>query len=140
MQYLKDISLAYLLNSGDAPKNEYGSETLKEAAAGLGIYIGSGFKYQPVHENDTQYQEVLLREYDLVTPGNACKMNSIAKSATSFDFSQCDYLLNFAETNSLAFRGHNTCWANTGKNHYQPAFIRDETDPEKIEAFLKTFI
>lgn len=40
----------------------------------------------------------------------------------------------------MHFRGHTTCWANTGKNHYQPSFIRDETDPVKIENFLKTFI
>lgn len=67
-------------------------------------------------------------------------MNSIAKSSTNFNYDGCDKLLQFAEENKMAFRGHNTCWANVGKPHYQPAFIRDETDPAKIEAFLKNFI
>ena len=40
----------------------------------------------------------------------------------------------------MAFRGHTAVWANTGKNHLQPAFIRDETDPVVIENFLKSHI
>lgn len=40
----------------------------------------------------------------------------------------------------MAFRGHTAVWANTGKNHYQPAFIRDETDLDKIEGFLRSHI
>ena len=40
----------------------------------------------------------------------------------------------------MAFRGHTACWANTGKNHYQPSFIRDETDPVVIENFLEKHV
>lgn len=40
----------------------------------------------------------------------------------------------------MMFRGHNTCWANTGQPYYQPDFIKNETDPAKIEAFLKNYI
>lgn len=67
-------------------------------------------------------------------------MNSIAKSESNFDYTQCDYLHNFAKDGGMAFRGHNTCWANVGQPYYQPDFIRNESDPAKIESFLKKFI
>ena len=67
-------------------------------------------------------------------------MNKIARSETRYVFDECDYVLKFAEDNKMQFRGHVAVWANTGKQTYQPAFIRDETDPVKIESFLKSHI
>lgn len=67
-------------------------------------------------------------------------MNSIAKSLTNYQFENCDTIYNMAMDNNMAFRGHTTCWANTGKTYYQPSFIRDETDPVIIESFLKSHI
>ena len=40
----------------------------------------------------------------------------------------------------MHFRGHATIWGNVGSTHYTPQFIQDETDPVKIEAFMKNYI
>jgi len=80
------------------------------------------------------------KEYDLTTAGNACKMNTIAKSLTEFDFSKCQIMVDYAKDHQMAFRGHNTCWANTGKPHYQPKFIIDETNSTIISNFLENYI
>jgi len=47
---------------------------------------------------------------------------------------------NYADENNMAFRGHTAMWANVGSSHYYPDFIGNETDPEKIEKFLKNYI
>ena len=40
----------------------------------------------------------------------------------------------------MAFRGHTAIWANVGSTHVIPAFIDNETDPKKVEKFMKNYI
>lgn len=103
--------------------------------------MGAAIGY-PHANQDQQYVQVAKKEYDLVTAENVCKMNSIAfgSNPEQFRYQGCDYIYNFAKDGNMAFRGHNTCWANVGQPYYQPEFIRNENDPAKIEAFLKSFI
>ena len=79
---LKMLTLYYLLNS-----QEVQGQTLKSAADGLGIYMGTAVRVSAW--DDAQYLTTVNQEYDLITAENACKMNHIAKSIgweTWFDF------------------------------------------------------
>ena len=91
--------------------------TLKDAAKGLGVYIGSEVGV-PYETTDGKYSYMSHEQYNLITAGNACKMNTIATSADTFDFSKCQVLIDYAKKYNLAFRGHNTCWANVGHDWY----------------------
>jgi len=64
---------------------------------------------------------VAIKEFDLVTAVSTCKMKPIAKSWTDFDYSGCDLVMDFAQKNNMAFRGHNTLWA---KDPFYPDFVK----------------
>ena len=51
-----------------------------------------------------------MRRYSLTTAENGCKWTSIRPDQDTFDFDRCDAVAAFAESNDLAFRGHNLCW------------------------------
>lgn len=40
----------------------------------------------------------------------------------------------------MKFRGHVLLWANEGKRHYQPKFIRESNDATKIANFMEEYI
>merc|ERR1712032_257826 len=110
--------MAYLLRSQD--NDDVG---LKEAAKGLGIYVGSAINYWHISGNkvDQAYIDVAKKEYDLLTAVSTCKMKPIAKNWTDFDYTGCDEIMKFAEENDMAFRGHNTLWA---RDPMYPDFVK----------------
>ena len=135
MNTVKDFVLSYLISSKD-------TMTLREAAQATGLHVGAAIGY-PHATRDQAYAKMATAEYSLLTAENACKMNSIARTAAdpaTYDFTDCDYLYTFAKDGDMVFRGHNTCWANVGQPYYQPDFIRNETDSTKIEKFLNDYI
>lgn len=64
------------------------AKTLKEAADGLGIYMGTAMTVQAM--DDQTYMSIIPQEFDLITAENSCKMSLIIKSLgdlnTWFDF------------------------------------------------------
>ena len=154
--------LVYSLLSSDQ-EAVASAKTLKEAANGLGIYMGTAMTIQGWE--DSQYTETIIQEFDLITAENSCKMSTIVDTlddiGTWLDFKfywnslflqnifydnlyyhygDCSRLFQFAKSFNLHFRGHATIWGNVGSTHYTPQFIQDETDPAKIEAFMKNYI
>ena len=137
--------------------------TLKEAANGLGIYVGTAMTIKAW--DDQTYMSIIPQEFDLITAENSCKMSLIINSLGDimtwfdwnfywetltgkaeyydwimYDYQACDKLFDFAKKNKMHFRGHAAIWGNVGSTHYTPQFIQDETDPAKIEAFMKNYI
>ena len=47
--------------------------TIREAASGTGIYVGTALNYE-YHLNDTDYCDEAGHEFSLITAENACKM------------------------------------------------------------------
>jgi endo-1,4-beta-xylanase len=90
--------------------------------------------------NDAAYAQKAGEEYDLLTAGNECKTNYIARDWKTVDFTKCESMLSYANSKNMTFRGHVLLWANVGETFYQPAFIRNETDAKKIENFMKLYI
>ena len=87
------------------------STTLREAANGTGVYMGAALNYYHL-DKDAPYADLAKQEYSLATPENACKMYTIAKSASENDYSQCLSVKQFAvEQAKMAFRAHNLIWA-----------------------------
>lgn len=87
--------------------------------------------------SDPEYAEIALREYNLFTPEYSCKATKIASAFQKYDYRDCDDMFDFAQKKGMAIRGHNLVWA---KLPFQPDFIKDETDPAKIEAFMADYI
>jgi endo-1,4-beta-xylanase len=60
---------------------------------------------------DTPYRAIMAAECGVMTPENELKWSVIRKGgADSFDWAPADRLLDFAEANAMAFRGHTLLW------------------------------
>jgi endo-1,4-beta-xylanase len=100
--------------------------TLRESADLRDRYIGAAVAMTPFR-NEAAYRTTLSREFNMLVAENAFKMDALRPSRTTFNFTDADALLQFAEANSMAVRGHTLVWHSqlpgwlTGGN-----FTRDE--------------
>ena len=83
--------------------------TLRDLADRDNIHIGAAVAI-PALRNDTVYADTLAREFNLVTPENVMKMDTIHPAQDRFDFSQGDTLVDFAEAHGMQVRGHTLVW------------------------------
>ena len=115
--------------------------SLKDAAQGTGLFMGASLK-APVLQTDSYYGKVAPLIYDLTTPGNDCKMTTIAKTydESGWNYTDCEYFLDYAKTNKMALRGHVLLWASATSPSKNPKFTREETDYVKLEEFLISYV
>ena len=95
------------------------SMPLRVAASKRGIFIGASLKYPDLLNSDQTYNKIAGEQYDLTTPGNACKWTATEPEKDIYNFTECDYVYNWAKSNNMTFRGHNLCWG----NEYDSFFI-----------------
>src|SRR5262245_29824297 len=82
---------------------------LRDSADRRGIYIGGAVNMSPFR-NETIYTETLRREFNMLVAENAFKMDAIRPSRTTFNFTDTDALVAFAEANNMQVRGHTLVW------------------------------
>lgn len=85
------------------------SSTLRSLAQKRGIGIGAAVAIQPL-QNDSTYQAVLAREFNMVTPENVMKFKPIHPERDRYNFSDADALVAFAKANQMQVRGHTLVW------------------------------
>ena len=121
-------------------------ETLKEAAEGTGVLMGSMFKPRLASENTTwpliepDYKELVPKQLDLISSENPCKMKVIAEKGpdpNNFNWTDCDAAIDFAHGNDMKFKFHNIFWARMYP--CWPKWIEDLT-PVELEEFCFNYI
>ncbi|HHX17423.1 MAG TPA: carbohydrate-binding protein [Clostridium sp.] len=86
--------------------------SLKELAESRGMYVGSAVGSVFYQRNDLMYHEILKREFNMVVAENEMKFDTIRPSKDQFNFTPGDKLIDFAEENGMAVRGHTLIWHN----------------------------
>ncbi|AOX04366.1 hypothetical protein BJP34_17445 [Moorena producens PAL-8-15-08-1] len=86
--------------------------TLRSLTKERGISIGTAVQAKPLEEDDT-YQEVLAREFNLVTPENAMKFGRLHPKRDRYDFTNPSTIVNFAQANQMQVYGHTLVWHNS---------------------------
>ncbi len=84
-------------------------DSLRTLGEARGIRIGAAVAMEPFRD-DAQYLGVLKREYDIIVGENAFKWDATEPAEGVFDFTDTDALVDFAEANGMAIRGHNLAW------------------------------
>lgn len=84
---------------------------LRAFAEFRGIHIGAAVAVQPLC-SEPMYAQTLGREFNMLTPENAMKFETLRMTRENFDFRNADRIVNFAEANGMQVRGHTLVWHN----------------------------
>ncbi len=84
---------------------------LRDLADKQNFHIGAAVAI-PALKNDPTYADTLAREFNIVTPENVMKMETLQPQRGHFDFSQGDMLVDFAEAHHMLVHGHTLVWHN----------------------------
>jgi endo-1,4-beta-xylanase len=82
--------------------------TLGQLAAAKGRYLGSAMDNPEL--SDSQYVQILSREFNQITPGNTMKWQYTEPNRGQFDFAQADAVVGLAKSNNQVVRGHTLVW------------------------------
>ncbi|SFF13463.1 endo-1,4-beta-xylanase [Thermoflexibacter ruber] len=81
-------------------------QTLKEKAP-----FPIGASIDPTHlKTNLRYKNVLIKEFNSITPENMMKMNMIQPAPNRFDYTKADELVNFAIQDKKRIHGHALIW------------------------------
>ena len=84
---------------------------LRDLAAARGVHIGAAVAVGPF-KNEPVYTDTLKREFDMIVGENAFKWSEIHRYRGEYYFGVTDALVDFAEANGMAVRGHTLVWHN----------------------------
>lgn len=91
---------------GDVTANDDG---LREHAARNRILYGAAAVSKQLQQNSA-YANAFVRECAILVPDWEAKWNALRPTPTTYDFSAVDWLLQFATSHGLLFRGHTLAW------------------------------
>ncbi|QNH62462.1 endo-1,4-beta-xylanase [Hymenobacter sediminicola] len=64
-------------------------------------------------KNRLAYRQVMTTEYNSITAENAMKFGALHPSATTYNWTDADYLVDFAQQNGMRVHGHTLLWYNS---------------------------
>ncbi len=83
--------------------------SLRSLADEQGFNIGSAVSVDALR-NDTTYASVLSREFNTLTPEMSLKMDALRPDANTFNFTDADFIMEFADNHNMRVRGHTLVW------------------------------
>ncbi|MDX1994741.1 MAG: extracellular solute-binding protein [bacterium] len=108
-QMADQLTLATRGEAADAFASAEAAVSLRGLAEARGIAIGSAVAIDPLR-NDPTYADVLRREFNLITPETSLKMDVLRPDRTTYNFSEADSIVDYAQANGMQVRGHTLVW------------------------------
>jgi len=134
------IMTALLLSVSCFTSTECGEESLRSIADKVGIYIGyasaNSFWFLP---DASKYTEVAKREFNILTPENQMKWDSIHPERDRYNFSYADRHVQFALENNMLVHGHTLVWHNQLPFWLSTQWTKDEL-LKVLEDHIKTVV
>lgn len=105
-----------------------GRMQLKQKAAAKGLLFGAAGSYPTLSQNP-EYAKLFAQTCGILVPENELKWYGLRPAPDRFDFTQSDWLAQFARQNGMSFRGHTLAW-----NQSNPEWLKEVTprDAEKV--------
>src|SRR5262245_11524210 len=82
---------------------------LRAGAFAHNRFIGAAVNMNPFR-NETPYRDALGREFNMLVAENAMKFDALHPAQNTYNFTDADALVAFAEANGMAVRGHVLVW------------------------------
>ncbi len=109
------------------------AQTLRELAQKRGVLIGTAHSGRT---SDTEYLDLMGREFNQVEAENATKFGPIHPAEDSYNFAPVDTMVEYAAAHKMRVRGHVFVWHNQN-----PKWITDGgLSPEQLAAALQKHI
>jgi GH35 family endo-1,4-beta-xylanase len=109
---------------------------LVEAANKANKRIGTALNNGALSSQESEYIDIVKREFNYATPENVAKWGSIQNSTPDiWDFSSFDSMVSFAEENGIALKGHALVW-----HRQMPSFINDSLTPDALSQLINQHI
>jgi endo-1,4-beta-xylanase len=119
--------------AGAAGNSENWGE-LRISANRAGKLLGAAVNVDPLR-SDLDYAATLAQQFSYVTAENSMKWGPLAPSATVYNFGDADTIVEFAEAQHQAVKGHTLIW------HKQlPAWVSDSVTADELRAAMKHHI
>lgn len=113
-------------------------ETLRSAADTKQFYVGAAVR-SDLLQKDGEYRAAVIRDFNIITAENDMKFRALQPQRDVFDFTQADYVVNFAEENDMALRGHTLVWYRSDPSWTQRNWSRQEA-MDILENHIKTVV
>jgi len=101
-------SAAAMLVALTVPSANAAATTLRGAAEAKNLYFGTAISTG--HTGESQYASTASTQFDMATPENEMKWDTVESSQNSFNFGPGDQVVSFATANNMRVRGHNLVW------------------------------
>jgi GH35 family endo-1,4-beta-xylanase len=85
------------------------AQTLRAAADARGLRIGAAVNMSPFR-NEAAYTQTLGREFNMLVAENAMKFDAMHPAQNTYNFTDADALVAYAEANNMTVRGHTLVW------------------------------
>jgi endo-1,4-beta-xylanase len=116
----------------EVPPVVTGPETLASASP---FPVGCAIDHNLL-KNNAAYRDIVVKEYNSITVENVMKWGEIRQLQGTFNFTNADYLVDFAATNKKRVFGHNLLW-----HSYNPGWLESFSgDSTAFENLMKTHI
>ncbi|MGW1808951.1 non-reducing end alpha-L-arabinofuranosidase family hydrolase, partial [Streptomyces sp. NPDC002078] len=107
--------------------------TLAGAASGSGRYFGTAVSSGRL--GDSTYSTILDREFNMITPENEMKWDTVEPSRGNFNFGPADSVVGHAAAHGQRMRGHTLVW------HSQlPGWVKSITDANTLRSVMDNHI
>jgi endo-1,4-beta-xylanase len=110
-----------------------GQPSLKSQAIAAGLLYGAAVDTQML-KRDPAFQAQFVRECQMLVPEWELKWDTMRPTPTTYDFAAGDWLVQFARSRGLLFRGHTLVW------HWVPKWFEETVNPQNAERFLTDHI
>ena len=95
-----------------APQPDPLRKILQDRNIRIGIGVAVGQLFHSGGDIGRQYDSVLAREFNLITPENDLKFGPLRPARGEFRYARADDMLAFAQANGMKMRGHTLAWHN----------------------------
>jgi len=124
------LSLAVAITSGQVR-----AQTLRERADARGVLVGTAVRPSLLF-SETRYAATLGREFNMAEPENGMKWAALRPNRDTFDYTEGDQVVAFAEVHRMKVRGHTLVWGWSN-----PEWLASlQTSPAELSQLLQEHI
>ena len=107
-----------------------GAGSLKARAAARGLLAGAAVNAN-LFRDDQGFRNLLAEQCSILVPENCLKWNILRPTPDTYNFTDADSLIAFAEANGIKVRGHNLAW-----HEAIPAWFAGTVNKDNAQKFL----